>query len=168
MKEIQLTKGQFAIVDDEDYELVSSLKWYAYKRVHKSGVNYYAQHKFTKNKKCTFMKLHTFLLGNQPIGFEIDHINGNSLDNRRCNLRVCTHSQNMMNTRKRNNASSKYKGVQWNKHASKFRSMIMINGNNIFLGYFINEDDAALAYNNAAIKLHGEFAKINEIKKPCS
>lgn len=96
-------------------------------------------------------------------GSEIDHVNGNGLDNRRVNLRFASRSENCSNCRPSRNNRSGYKGVHWHKGAKKWRSQIKTNGKRIHLGYFENKNDAARAYNEAAIRLHGSFARLNTI-----
>lgn len=91
----------------------------------------------------------------------IDHINGNTLDNRRCNLRVVTPQQNMMNLRSNPNASSKYIGVSYITKSKKWHGMITINGKSIYLGCFDNEEDAAKARDIATKKYFGEYGKLN-------
>jgi len=97
-------------------------------------------------------------------GEEIDHRDGNGLNNQRCNLRLCTHRQNLMNRRKTHKrCSSKFRGVSWEKRSGKWCAQIMIHYRHIHLGYFDDEVLAALAYNEAATKHFGEFAHLNEI-----
>lgn len=150
MQQIPLTKGEFAIVDDEDYEFLSQFKW-----CYSHG---YAQRRV--NNKNVYM--HRFLAGEH--GKIVDHINRNKLDNRRSNLRVCTQSENNMN--RITNAVrevAKYKGAHWNKRANKWMACIKSNGKQIHLGYFKSEEDAANAYNYAALKYFGEYARLNVV-----
>ncbi len=102
------------------------------------------------------------LIMNAPKGMLVDHKNRNTLDNRKKNLRLCTRAQNMWN-RKATNATSKYKGVTYFKRVGKWIAMITANKNKIYLGIFFKEEDAARAYNKAAKKLHGKFARLNKI-----
>jgi formate-dependent nitrite reductase cytochrome c552 subunit len=107
--------------------------------------------------------MHRLIINNNDSKMHTDHKNNNPLDNRRENLRICTNSQNQMNTKVQINNTSGFKGVVWNKIAKKWVAQIKLNNKLKNLGYYINIKDAARAYNAAAIKLHGEFAKLNEI-----
>lgn len=98
-----------------------------------------------------------------PTSQEVDHINGNGLDCRRGNLRLCTKSENQRNRRPNQNGTSGYKGVGWYKKYNCWRVRIQVNGKKQHIGYFDNEIDAATAYDNAAKQLHGEFARLNLI-----
>lgn len=154
MREIKITQGYTAIVDDEDYEKVNSLKWC----ILKGKQNTYARR--TVNGKTLLM--HHFLYGKNPKGFEYDHVNGSGLDNRRCNVRLCTQNENHYNERTRKvNKKANYKGVDIFK--GKFRARATFNHNTIHLGYYDNEIDAAKAYNKFASEHFGEFARLNVI-----
>ena len=96
-------------------------------------------------------------------GYVIDHIDGNSLNNQKNNLRICTQSQNCSNQKIGKSNTSGYKGVSYNKGQGKYNSRIRFNKKLIHLGYFVNLKDAARAYNEAAVKYHGEFANLNKI-----
>lgn len=151
MKVIPLTQGKSAIVDDEDYELVSRYKWYA----NKSGNVWYAR---TMDGGKTIL-MHWLIMG----GKHIDHINGNGLDNRRENLRFATSSQQAMNRPSHRGSTSRYKGVSWDSARGKW--LATIGKPSVHLGYFKNEQDAARAYNEDAVKRFGEFARLNEIEE---
>jgi len=150
--------GKFALVDDEDYEIFHSHYWsidskgYAFRKTYQRG------------QKREKIFLHRAIM-KTPKGMETDHINRIVLDNRKSNLRICTKSQNMMNKTKIENKTSKYKGVSWAKDRNRWRVWIMVDEKNKLLGQFLNEEDAAMAYNNAAIKHFGEFALINQISQ---
>jgi len=153
MKVIKSSNGFDILVDNEDYEYFNQWKW----RCH----NGYAC-RTTRTKK---LYIHRELL-NFPKDKNVDHINRNRLDNRKENLRLATVSQNGINSDKRKDkTSSIYKGVSWSKHANMWKARINFNKKEFHLGYFKLEDDAAEAYNTAAIRYFGEFAKLNEIKK---
>lgn len=151
-KLIPLTQGKFAIVDADDYEFLMQWRWFA---ENSKKNRYYAR----ANIKAKKIRLHRLIL-NDPQGFQIDHINGDTLDNRRCNLRIATHSQNNQNRRK-TKGRSKYKGVYFYKPYSNWRAQIQIDGVMKFIGYYPCEESAAKAYNEAALKYFGEFARLN-------
>ena len=151
MKEIPLTRGKVALVNDEDYERVMMHKWCAVKTRNK----WYAQRREGKKK----VSLHRFILDAKS-GEECDHINGDGLDNRRCNIRIVTSQQNKWNQQK-THGSSIYKGVSWEKDRNKWRTGIRINNKDIHLGLFDSEEEAAKAYDAKAIELFGEYAKLN-------
>ena len=159
--EIKITKGESTIVSNEDFDSLNIRKWQCFARVRNGRIEKYARTTMQINGKKTSFLMHRFIMGN-PKGFLIDHINGDTLDNRRENLRVVTNSQNLMNSRIRNNTSSKYKGVSFDKNSQKFKAQIQINKNKKHLGLFSNEIDAAKCYNENALKLFGEYAKTNE------
>lgn len=154
MIEIPLTKGQVALIDDEDFELVSQYSWHT--NTNPSG-NCYARGCKGKNRKQILM--HRLILRVSQNQF-IDHINGDGLDNRKENLRITTHTQNNMNKHK-SWGFSKYKGVYWNKKENKWIAHLKKNSKRIFLKRFNSEIDAALAYDAKARELFGEFARPN-------
>ncbi len=146
-KQIELSQGKIAIVDDEDFEYINKWKWCATKRYNGS---FYAIS--TDNKKSVYM--HRIIM-NPPDGVYVDHINRDSLDNRKCNLRYATNSQNQMNTTAKKNSSTKVKGVF--RYGDKFSSQISYDGKRVFLGHFSTIEEAKKAYDLAAQKLHNEF-----------
>lgn len=161
MKQIKLTQGKVALVDDEDYEWLSQWKW----RIRKGRNTFYADaHIDTtrKNRNKSFIMHRLIMKLDFDDKRQIDHINGNGLDNRKKNLRICTNQENSFNGLKKNGLN-KYKGVSWSKRMNKYRAYIKVNYKQKHLGSFDNEINAAIAYNNAAKKLHGEFAKLNKI-----
>jgi len=159
MKEIMLTKRQVALVDDEDFEWLSQWKWHAYK----DRYTYYARRNEYKNGKWRTIHMHREILGLYDAGAKADHKDHNGLNNQRYNLRASTLSQNCANVTKRGNASSKYLGVSWNKLERKWRVRVNKEGVTEYYARFDDENEAALAYNVAAIKFHGEFANLNVI-----
>ena len=158
VKEIQLANNKgVALVDDEDYDKLIKYKW------HLRDIK--IMHAGTKVKidgKWFEKRMHHFLV-NVPEGFEVDHIDQNGLNNQKSNLRVATHSQNMMNRNSFKGSSSKYKGVSFDKKCNKWRSEVSLNKKHYYLGMFENESDAAMAYNKRALKLHGEYVNLNEV-----
>lgn len=151
-KQIQLTQGQVAIVDDEDFALVYGRKWYA----HKNKNTYYAKTWVAGENKT--ISMHRLILGNSEL--VTDHIDGDGLNNTRKNLRRCTRQQNGRNqvVRTYPGKASRYKGVFLDR---KWKAQITVNGKYKFLGRFENEIDAAHAYDKAAKELFGEFARLN-------
>jgi len=155
---LPLTRGQSVLIDDEDAELVMRHRWWSV--YDKKTCCYRAMGQINGRK----IFLSRFLLG-APEGMLVDHINGNTLDDRRSNLRLCTGSQNQMNRQKptRRNPQSRFKGVNCARNG--WKAGIRVNGRTIYLGQFKSEIDAALAYNAGALKYHGEFACLNQIQE---
>jgi hypothetical protein len=160
MKYIQLDKGFVAIVDDEDHEWLSSFKWRAHNPSGKPGGLFYA---LTGYRGVAMHRMIT----DCPKGLMVDHINKNSLDNRKLNLRVCTHRQNVCNKKPliSKRSKSKYLGVDLNRSGNRWVARIGVNSKKIHLGTFLTEDDAALIYDMHAKAAFGEFANLN-FKKP--
>jgi len=156
-RKIPLGEGRFTIVDQKDFYWLNNFHWtvtgndehiYAVRNVIKSGA------------KTTALRLHREIM-NSPKGLIVDHKNNNTLDNRRANLRVATHSQNNFNCRKRKNTSSRFIGVSFDKHKTVWTAYISFHRERIWLGCFKTEIDAAKAHDQAAKKYHGEFARLN-------
>jgi hypothetical protein len=154
MKEIPLTKGYVALVDDEDFERVSKFKWYALVLPRKV----YAAH---KNNTDSFY-LHRFILGVTDPKTQIDHEDHNGLNCQKHNLRIATKSQNGGNMRKHSDyTTSRFKGVYWDSQSKKWQSQIIVQRKRIRLGGHHSEEAAARSY-DAAARLHfGEFAQTN-------
>ncbi len=159
----------FTMVDDEDYEHLNQWKWSATNQNRPSRKTLYAERKSISAGVQTGWVMHRYLM-KTPKGMFTDHIDGDGLNNQRSNLRVCTRSQNQQNAGPKVGGrsetrikTSKYKGVCWNKRRGKYEVQIDNNGSHIWVGLFIIEDEAAQAYNDAALKYHGEFAKLNVI-----
>ena len=147
MKEIPLTQGKVALVDDEDYEKLMQYKWYA----NKMRNVYYAVRGLNINGKQQIQSMHKMLM-ECPANMNIDHIDGNGLNNQKDNLRIVTIRQNQQNQHIKN-TSSKYPGVYWHKGSQKWRSQIRVNGKRKQLGEFTNEVDAFRAYYDFVISL---------------
>ena len=150
---IQLTRGKVAIIDDEDWPLLSGYRW----GWSKHGYTWYAQTRINKR----VVSMHRVLCGlTVGDGKEVDHVDGDGLNNRRLNLRVCTHAGNQRNAQKRIDNSTGYKGVY--RQANRFVAGIKVDGKQMYLGRFDTAEQAHLAYVNAAKLLHGEFANFGE------
>ena len=162
MKKIKLTKGLVAIVDDSDYENVNQFKWQGVVEKCKFRTHFSVRRSVLFNGKRRTLPMAKFILGLKP-GKKIvaDHINGNGLDNRRCNLRAATMSQNQQNKSRQLGYSSKYKGVSYYKPKDLWVASIMVNGKIKHLKYSKIEKVVALVYDREAIKRFGKFAKIN-------
>ena len=157
MKEIPLTKGKVAIVDDEDFHLVSVYKW-------KFSNRGYAAKNYWENGKSKTILMHRLIMGN-PEDYFIDHIDGNPLNNRRENLRIVTNHQNTMNQKITSKNKSGYKGGCWSKSNKKRAATVRNNRRQVHLGYFDNKHDAARMYNFWAADLYGEYARLNVINE---
>lgn len=143
MKEIQLTQGKLAIVDDEDFDRVRHLRWYAIKNRN----IWYAVHEERIGGKRILLRLHSFIRGMPMTGSVIDHSNGDGLDNRRSNLRILPYRLNSINSTRHRNG--KVPGVGFDKRRKFWYSRIFVNSKRLFLGSFETEKDAAIAYQNA-------------------
>lgn len=162
MKEIKLTQGKVALVDDEDFEKLNILKWAAMKR-RKHIDKFVAFRNGYINGKMRVIRMHRFILNVTDSKIQVDHINGNPLDNRKENLRLCSNAENNMNKEIRPDNTTGYKGVYFHKRANKYLSQIWYNQKHYYLGLFESPIDAAKVYNAKAIELHGEFAYLNKI-----
>ena len=161
IKEIPLTQGKIAVVDDDDYEWLSQWKWCVTK-VNKGKSDLYYAIRATKKEdgKQTTILMHRAILGLSFGESGVDHIDGNSLNNTKANLRLSTQSQNIANGRKRS-GSSQYKGVNWQKIPQKWRAGIRLQYKSYHLGLFANEIEAAYAYDVKAKEFFGEYANLN-------
>jgi hypothetical protein len=155
MKEISLTQGQVALVDDADFDWLNQWRWYAvWERK-----TYYAARMEQVDGKRRVIKMHRALLGVTNPKIKIDHKNNCGLDNQRHNLRKATHAQNLRNsTRYKNNASG-FRGVYEHKRNLKNNWQASIQGKHI--GYFATAIEAARAYDTSARRIFGEFAALN-------
>lgn len=158
MKTIELTQGKVTLVDDDVYEWASKLKWHV--RKHKRRWNA-ARNSLQVDGPRQTLLLHREIL--RPADDqEVDHINGDSLDNRRANLRSVSHQQNTSAfQRQRPNKTSKFRGVNWDKKVDAWRAQICCRGNKIALGFSTSEETAAKLYDTYARKFLGEFTQPN-------
>jgi hypothetical protein len=157
VKEILLSQGTIAIVDDEDYERLSAYKW-----CYSSTIGYAVSREYVNGKKRALL-MHRFIL-DAPSDKITDHINRDKLDNRKENLRLCSRAENNRNIGIRSHNKGIYKGVYWVPTRNKWQVTIRHNKKPMYLGSFENPHEAALMYNFWAKDLFGEFAVLNEIK----
>lgn len=155
-KQIPLTQGKFAIVDDEDFERVSQFKWQA----RPSKGRWYAMMSYWKNGRLHSRAMHRFILNAGP-GQLIDHRSLDGLDNRRSNLRFSSIAGNNQNRGMNRRNTSGFKGVSWNRRLGKWVAYCCLDSRKIYLGLFTDKLEAAKAYDLAAILYYGEFARPN-------
>lgn len=161
MKKILLTQEKFALVDEEDFEYLNQWKWHFCK----SG--YAVRNCWPEGKSgvCKTIRMHRVIM-NTPRHLQVDHINGNRLDNRKINLRNCTQAQNAMNKGADSKTNRPYKGVSWweyNGRPGKWIAQIRHNRKSIHIGVYKSANEAALAYNIKAKELFGEYARLNRV-----
>jgi hypothetical protein len=160
MKIIPLTQGQVALVDDADFDFLNQWKWFAHKA--RTGPYYACRNRKKSEAPGPFVvRMHRILLGVKKES-EVDHEDGNGLNNQRNNLRPATGAQNKQAfQRTRKNKASKFRGVVWHRRDRKFQAQVKNLGRTFYLGYFVSEEAAARAYDTAARRLFGEFAQLN-------
>lgn len=151
-------RGKVVLVDDDDFERLSKYSWYCSLR----GEGYAARTDKSTGKQRTVL-MHREITGAKK-GQLVDHINRNKLDNRKCNLRICSHEENSRNISKRKvRTTSKYKGVYFCKQKGLYMARINNSGQGVYLGYYEKEEDAAYYYNEHAKVVYGEFAALNKL-----
>lgn len=159
---VPLTPDSCALVSAQDAEAVRGMRW---RRTSRG----YADTRILVGDKLRYVMMHRFILG-LGAGHICDHANGDRLDNRRENLRVATPSENARNGKKKSSGTaSRFKGVsstRHSKHRLPWMARIVVNNKILWLGTFATEEEAARAYNSAASRLHGEFARLNEVPSP--
>lgn len=152
---VPLTQGKFALVDGDDYELVTRFKW-------KYSNRGYAAMNYLEKGKYRTVLMHRLIMG-EPKGYFVDHIDGNPLNNQKENLRISTNKQNSFNQGRGKLNKSGFKGVYWKKGNNKWAASIKTEGKSRHLGYFNTPEEAARIYNFWAADLFGEYARLNEI-----
>lgn len=158
-RRIRMSGPKYAKVDPDDYKQLRKYEWFTKKETNSFYTFRNGGRKKAGGKSIIYM--HRIIL-EVPKAMVVDHINNDGMDNRSANLRPATRAQNSYNRKKLSRqCTSKYKGICWNKTASKWQAAISFNKNIIYLGIFNNEIDAAKAYDEAAKKYHGEFACLN-------
>jgi hypothetical protein len=165
MKVIKLTRNKQALVDDEDFDKLSKYKWTACLKRKNPDKLYelWVAVRGIKSDKTktgrTNINMHQMIMGFPAK--QIDHINHNSLDNRQCNLRLVTPTENAANKRKQKNNKSGYRGVWFDKDLKKFRAAIRPHNKTIHLGCFLTKEEAATMWNQEALKYWGKYACLN-------
>lgn len=154
MKELSLSSGQIALVDDIDFEEISKYSWsvstkgYAYRKGKNPETGIWNDN----------INMHRSILGLSRTDLMIiDHIDGNKLNNQRNNLRICSNSQNLCNRGKQKNNSSGFKGVSYKPHGGTWSAQIKVGGNSIYIGTYRTAEEAYHAYCLKAVEVHGEF-----------
>jgi hypothetical protein len=157
--------NHFVIVDDDDFDLVSKYKWHLQRGETHNTYYVYMNNIYNKHpdfhQKC--IPIHRLILGVNDRRLDVDHIDQNGLNNQRSNIRISTRTQNQRNRRLQKNNTSGYKGVSWRSDRRRWKANIKFEGKLLHLGLFTCPQAAARAYNNAAIKYFGDFAKLNNI-----
>lgn len=161
-REIPLTQGKVAIVDAEDYERVSAFRWHATRSSTRNA--WYASRNTQVNHKNTKLRMHRFIM-EAPDAMDVDHRDGDGLNNQRSNLRIATQSQNHANqeTRPGRNKTG-FKGVRHRagtRHSLRFEAVVFKDGRGVYAGVYATAIEAARAYDAKATELHGEFARPN-------
>lgn len=154
MKEIPLTRGKVALVDDADYEWLMQWKWHA---AMQNANRFSAARRITAGGR-RMVYMHRVIMG-APKGLLVDHKDGDPLHNFRSNLRLATKQQNAFNCGPRSNNTSGFKGVSWERRKKRWIAQIFVKRNNTYLGMYVTKEEAAVAYEEAAKKYHGEFAR---------
>ncbi len=167
MKTIKLTQGKVALVDNADFEALNRFKWQAH-RDGKGGGLYYAIRSVSINRATARMlgihrqyavRMHREIM--RPLkGEQVDHVDGDGLNNQRYNLRTASHAENVRNRGKQKNNTSGFKGVKWNGAAKKWEAKIGVDGKDVYLGVYTSKEIAYGVYCEAAKKHHGKYARI--------
>lgn len=159
MKVIYTKKGEEIFVDDEDYEILNKRKWHSHKSSSSGHHLSVVTTLIEKGKSPRTIYMHQYIF---PWATIIDHIDGNPFNNQKSNLRLCSHLENSRNRKIHRNNQSGYKGVY--RVRDKWRAQIRLDKKLVNIGYFLNKEDAAKAYNECARKYFGEFARLNILK----
>lgn len=157
--EVPLIGGGVSLIDSEDAGLLQGRNW----RLHSNGRYAFAVYYDNSLRTNRFLLLHRVILGLTDRGLQVDHINGDGLDNQRSNLRVVTQFQNMANAKKKSHSQFKYKGITAGPNGRRlgYCASICVDGIRHYLGTHPTQEAAARAYDAAAVRLRGEFALLN-------
>jgi HNH endonuclease len=158
---IILTGGEVAVIDDEDFDIISRYSWFLRMTGRKKERRYAVSNFINSSGKRRMLFMHRLILGQENEKNQIDHKDGDGLNNQKSNLRICTNSQNGCNKAKYKIGTSVHKGVR--KVRNRWAAFIVLNRKQHWLGTFQTENQAAEAYNKKAMELHGEFARLNII-----
>lgn len=158
VREIPLTQGKVALVDEEDYELVAGFSWSASKRARTMYANAYVRGTGRAGRAMVYM--HRIIMS-PPAGVEVDHIDGDGLNNTRANLRLCTRAQNHQNHHGTRSRITTYRGITFDGNTGTWVAQIQMDGRGYRLGTFDNAYDAACEYDIAASCMFGQFASLN-------
>jgi len=151
---VQLTQGQYALIDSDDVGYAARFDWFA--DAQRAGFYAKRNRKVPEGMRAVCLQAE---LMPPPDGMLVDHVNGNTLDNRRCNLRHATHQQNMQNRKMQSNNASGYRGVAWNKKGKVWVASIKVSGVQMHLGSFASAEEANIAYRAASALHHGKFSR---------
>lgn len=151
--ELTILHGHRILVDKEDLEKIIAITWHLDRNGYPHSKRYVAGRRST-------IRVHRLIV-DVPKGYVCDHINGDKLDNRKSNLRICFQGQNSCNKKRQSNNTSGFIGVSWHSGAEKWMASVCIKKKTIYLGLFKSAEDAAVARDAAAKKMYGEFARLN-------
>lgn len=160
VREIRLKGGFVALVDDADLPRMAGIHWYRTRDQERQRGTSYAIGNLREGDRLIKVRMHRLIM-DAPKGAHVDHINGNGLDNRRCNLRICTPRENARNQRLPKHNTSGFKGVHYRRQRSCWSATIVIDRRQIHLGSFVEKEAAARAYDEGARLHFGEFARLN-------
>lgn len=161
MKQIVLTQGRMTAVDDSDFDRLHKHRWFYAARHDGRATGYAIRHIRLSKTRVKVVRLHREVIGDPPHGMNIDHIDGDTLNNRRSNLRFATSSQNLANSPLRRDNITGAKGVHWHKGRQRYTASIGFNGKRIWLGAFGTVKQASRAYAEASIELYGSFSRVS-------
>lgn len=162
---IVIISGKECIIDDSDLQIINGKRWIVTSCNGKQYVRFNYSDTIDGKRKQIHLYLHRHLLS-APKGMEVDHINGNTLDNRRSNLRVCTHRENIRNKKTPSHNKSGYKGVSYSARYKKYMVCIKMNGKTLHLGGFADPKEGYEVYKAKALELFGEYANFGSVSPP--